>query len=89
MKEGVMSRQSSAELLRALREEHMRRNEALRQEFYDYLIEPDAQGAMTLKPHVTIADLAYTVDVMAALYRLDRQALEEALEDELQSRQLL
>ena len=87
----MFNQDQRSELLRAIREEHLRQNEALRQEFYDYLIERDAQGAMALQPYVTVADLEYTVKVMAAMYRLDRRALEEvleeALEDESRSRQ--
>lgn len=78
-----------SELLRAIRREHLRQNEALRKKLYDQLIERDAQGAMVLKSHVTVADLECTVKVMAAVYRLDRRALEEELEEELRSRQLL
>ena len=68
-----------SELLRALRDEHLRQNEVLRKEFYDWLIEPDAKGVMALQPNVTIEDLAHTVDAFSALYRIDRQCLEEEL----------
>jgi hypothetical protein len=80
MMEGAMSKQAQrSELLRAIREEGLHRNEALRKEFYDWLTEPDTQGVMALKPNVTIEALAYTVDAFSAMYRLDRQALEEEL----------